>query len=67
MREAKARGEIERFPGGRRKRGLPPLSKDRTIRKAQRLVEKMMATRVKGLPARARGGHVEGRQTVGRR
>jgi hypothetical protein len=24
MREAKARGEVERFPGGRRKRGLPP-------------------------------------------
>jgi hypothetical protein len=39
MREAKARGEIERFPGGRRKRGLPPLSKNRTIRRAQRIIE----------------------------
>jgi len=39
MREAKARGEIERFPGGRRARGLPPLSKDRTIRRAQRILE----------------------------
>ena len=40
MRAAKAAGQIERFPGGRRARDLPPLSKDRTIRRAQRLVEK---------------------------
>jgi hypothetical protein len=39
MREAKARGEIERFPGGRRARGLPRLSRDPTIRKAQRILE----------------------------
>jgi hypothetical protein len=39
MREAKARGEIERFPSGRRARGLPPLSKNRTIRRAQRILE----------------------------
>jgi hypothetical protein len=39
MREAKARGEIERFPGGRRARGLPPLSKNPTIRRAQRILE----------------------------
>jgi hypothetical protein len=32
MRAAKARGEIERFPGGRRAKGLPPLSRDPTIR-----------------------------------
>jgi len=43
MREAKARGEIERFPGGRRKRGLPSLSKNPTIRKAQRILEKAKA------------------------
>jgi len=43
MREAKARGEIERFPGGHRARGLPPLSKNRTIRRAQKIVEKLMA------------------------
>ena len=43
MREAKARGEIELFPGGRRARGLPPLSRDPTIRKAQRILEKAKA------------------------
>jgi hypothetical protein len=43
MRAAKARGEIARFPGGRRARGLPPLSKDPTIRRAQKIVEKLMA------------------------
>jgi hypothetical protein len=51
MREAKARGEIDRFPGGRRARGLPPLSRDPTIRRSQRLIEKMMAKRAIGLPA----------------
>ena len=45
MREAKARGEIERFPGGRRARGLPPLSKDRTIRRAQRILEARVSNR----------------------
>jgi hypothetical protein len=39
MREAKERGEIVRFPGGRRPRGSPPLSKDKTIRRAQRIIE----------------------------
>ena len=43
MREAKERGEINRFPNGRRAKGLPPLSKDPKIRKAQRFVEKAMA------------------------
>ena len=43
MRLAKARGEIEKIPGGRRAKGLPPLSKDPNIRKAQRFVEKAMA------------------------
>ena len=45
MRTAKAAGLIERFPGGRRARGLPPLSKDPKIRKAQRLIETRMAER----------------------
>jgi len=39
MREAKARGEITRFPNGARARHLPPLSKDPIIRRAQRIVE----------------------------
>jgi len=43
MWEAKARGEIDRFPNGRRAKGLPPLSKDPTIRKAQRIIEARMA------------------------
>jgi hypothetical protein len=43
MRAAKERGEIERFPGGRRARGLPKLSRDPTIRKAQRHLEKAKA------------------------
>jgi hypothetical protein len=43
MHEAKERGEIVRFPGGRRAPGLPPLSKDPKIRKAQRIVEKELA------------------------
>jgi hypothetical protein len=43
LREAKARGEVERFPGGRRARGLPSLSRDPTIRKAQRILEKAKA------------------------
>src|SRR5262249_30721912 len=47
MREAKARGETERFPGGRRARGLPPLSEDPTIRKAQRIIEAKMAEQSK--------------------
>jgi len=45
MREAKARGELERFPGGRRKRDLPPLAKDPIIRRAQRFIEAMMSGR----------------------
>jgi len=43
LRAAKARGEIERFPGGRRARGLPPLSREPTIRRAQRLLEAEVA------------------------
>ena len=39
----KAAGIITRFPGGKRPRGSPPLSKDKTIRRAQRMVEKLMA------------------------
>jgi hypothetical protein len=45
MREAKAAGQIEKIPGGRRAKGLPPLSKDRKIREAQRMIEKMMSER----------------------
>jgi hypothetical protein len=51
MRAAKAAGQIARFPGGRRTRGLPPLSKDPKIRRAQRIVENQleMARRKKQL------------------
>jgi|307.fasta_scaffold466305_1 hypothetical protein len=55
MKAAKERGEIAKIPGGRRARGLPPLSKDPTIRKAQRMVEKMKATRDVAVPAKAWG------------
>jgi hypothetical protein len=47
MRAAKAAGLIEKIPGGRRARGLPPLSPDPTIRKAQRLIEELMAKRLR--------------------
>jgi hypothetical protein len=43
MRAAKAAGLIERFPNGRRAKGLPGLSRDPTIRKAQRIIEAAMA------------------------
>ena len=43
MRELKAAGIITRFPGGKRPKGSPPLSKDKTIRRAQKMVEKLMA------------------------
>jgi hypothetical protein len=43
QRLAKQAGLIEKIPGGRRAKGLPKLSKDRTIRKAQRVLEEMMA------------------------
>jgi hypothetical protein len=43
MRRAKAAGLIEKIPGGRRKRGLPKLSKDRIIARAQRVLEEVMA------------------------
>jgi hypothetical protein len=49
---AKAAGQAARFPGGRRTRGLPPLSKDPKIRRAERIVENglEMARRKKQLP-----------------
>ena len=50
MRAAKERGEIEKIPGGRRARGLPPRSKDRFIARGQRLIEQAIAM-VKALPA----------------
>jgi hypothetical protein len=43
MRQAKAQGQITRFPGGRRARGLPKLSRDPKIRRAQRIIEAVMA------------------------
>jgi hypothetical protein len=45
MRQAKAAGVIARIPGGRRAKGLPKLSKDRKIRRAQRMLEAAMAKR----------------------
>jgi hypothetical protein len=54
MRVAKERGEIEKIPGGRRAKGLPPRSKDRIIARGQRLIEQAiaeMAKAKKNLPA----------------
>jgi len=50
MKAAKAAGLIERFPNGRRAKGLPPRSKDRIIRRGQRLIEQAIAM-TKALPA----------------
>jgi len=47
MWEAKAAGLIERFPNGQRAKGLPPLSKDSKIRRAQRIIEARMAKQSK--------------------
>jgi hypothetical protein len=43
MRLAKQEGLIERFPNGRRARGAPKLHPDRTIRRAQKIIEARMA------------------------
>jgi hypothetical protein len=43
MNEAKAAGLITRFPNGARARSLPPLAKDKTLRRAQRILEKAKA------------------------
>ena len=51
MREAKVRGEIQKIPGGRRARGLPPRSKDRIIVRGQRLIEQAIIEMEKTLPA----------------
>ena len=66
MREAKAAGQIERFPNGRRARHLPPLARDTTIRKAQRILERLvsmsgngnerLSVRFRSRPARIRHG-----------
>jgi hypothetical protein len=45
MRQAKAAGLIDKIPVGRRARDLPPLSKDRKIRRAQRIIEARMEER----------------------
>ena len=45
MREAKAAGAITCFPNGRRARGLPPLSRNPTIRRAQRLLQARVKVR----------------------
>src|SRR6516225_7351784 len=50
MRAAKERGEVDRFPNGRRAKGLPPRSKDRIIARGQRLIEQAIAM-AKALPA----------------
>jgi hypothetical protein len=42
MRVAKAAGLIARIPGGRRAKDLPPLSKDRRVRRAQKFLEARM-------------------------
>jgi hypothetical protein len=51
MKAAKVRGEIQKIPGGRRARGLPPRSKDRIIARGQRLIEQAIAEMEKTLPA----------------
>jgi hypothetical protein len=51
MRQAKAAGLVEKFPNGRRARGLPPRSKDRIIARGQRLIEQAIAEMEKTLPA----------------
>jgi hypothetical protein len=43
IRLAKQQGVIEKFPTGRRPRGAPKLHPDRWIRKAQRIIEGLMA------------------------
>jgi hypothetical protein len=43
MRLAKQEGLIERFPNGRRTRGAPKLHPNRTIRRAQKIIEGRMA------------------------
>ena len=43
MRLAKQQGLIERFPNGRRALGSPKLHPDRTIRRAQKIIEARMA------------------------
>ena len=43
MRLAKQEGLIERFPNGRRARGAAKLHPDRTIRRAQKIIEARMA------------------------
>ena len=56
MRQAKAAGQIERFPNGRRAKGLPPLSPDPKIRKAQRIVERAIMAKVNGVLMNGNGG-----------
>jgi hypothetical protein len=43
MRLAKQRGEISKLPNGRRPRGAPKLSANKTVRRAQRVMESVMA------------------------
>jgi hypothetical protein len=59
---AKARGEIARFPGGRRARGLPPLPRNPKVRKAARIIEKEMAARRKKAVAAAGPAEVPWRE-----
>ena len=47
----KPAGLIERFPNGRRAKGLPPRSKDPIIARGQRLIEQAIAMAKVALPA----------------
>jgi hypothetical protein len=57
MRALKAAGLITKFPGGRQPRGSAPRSKNRTIARAQRVIEELvmakMKTTVPALPSEA--------------
>src|SRR5215471_14631756 len=51
MRQAKAAGLIKRFPNGRRPKDAPKRSSDKRVRKAQVIIESVMAEKVT-LPAK---------------
>jgi hypothetical protein len=68
MWAAKARGEIARFPGGRRPRGSAPRSQDKMIARAQRIVERKIEmakkTTVPAIPAEAAALPVKSRSAM---
>jgi hypothetical protein len=57
MRLLKQQGLVERFPQGRKKRGTPKRSSDPTIRRAQIVLEKIMAKN-SFAPARVAAGEI---------